>query len=118
QRFDISMDEAAGFLGASIGQRFFQVILPLMWLAALRGALYIFVHGVTTLSAVIFLISPGTRLASYAIFDSALNAYYGSACAMSVAILVIVFATMGAMWLLERRGPMWMRLGAEASGRI
>lgn len=118
QRLDISIDEAAEILGASIGQRFFRVILPMMWHAALLGALYIFVHGMTTLSAVIFLISPGTRLASYAIFDSALNAYYGSACAMSVAILVIVFATMGAMWLLERRGPMWMRLGAEASGRI
>lgn len=118
QRLDTSIDEAAEILGASIGQRFFRVILPMMWHAALLGALYIFVHGMTTLSAVIFLISPGTRLASYAIFDSVLNAYYGSACAMSVAILVIVFATMGAMWLLERRGPMWMRLGAEASGRI
>lgn len=117
QRLDAAVDEAAEILGASIGQRFFRVVLPMMWHSALLGALYIFVHGMTTLSAVIFLISPGNRLASYAIFDSVLNAYYGVACAMSVTIMVIVFATMMTMWLFERHGPAWVRLSATASGR-
>ncbi|MGE0007052.1 MAG: ABC transporter permease, partial [Parvibaculaceae bacterium] len=117
QRLDASIDEAAEILGASIAQRFAKVVLPMMWHSALLGALYIFVHGMTTLSAVIFLISPHSRLASYAIFDSVLNAYYGVACAMSAAILAIVFATMAAMRLFERHGPAWVRLGAEASGR-
>ena len=85
--------------------------------AALLGTLYVFIHGMTTLAAVIFLISPGNTLASFAIFDSALNAYYGAACAMSVAILAIVFVAMGAMWLFERHGPAWARLGAHAAGR-
>jgi iron(III) transport system permease protein len=52
QRLDAAVDEAAEILGASIGQRFFRVVLPMMWHSALLGALYIFVHGMTTLSAV------------------------------------------------------------------
>jgi len=117
QRLDASVDEAAEILGASITQRFTRVVLPTIRHAALLGGLYVFVHGMTTLSAVIFLISPGNRLASYAIFDSVLNAYYGAACAMTVAILAIVFVAMAAMWLLERRGPAWARLGAQSAGR-
>ena len=117
QRLDASVDEAAEILGASLWQRFSRVVLPMIQHAALLGTMYIFIHAMTTLSAVIFLISPGNSLASFAIFDSVLNAYYGAACAMSVAILAIVFTAMAAMWLFERRGPVWARLGAQAAGR-
>ncbi|HLT00742.1 MAG TPA: iron ABC transporter permease, partial [Geminicoccaceae bacterium] len=118
QRLDASVDEAAEILGASLWQRFVRVVLPMIQHAALLGTMYIFIHAMTTLSAVIFLISPGNLLASFAIFDSVLNAYYGIACAMTVAILAIVFAAMGAMWLFERRGPAWARIGAQAVARV
>jgi len=84
-----------------------------MYRAALLGTLYVFVHGMTTLSAVVFLISPGNKLASWAILDNAMGSYYGSASAMSVSILLIVFTVMGAMALFEHYGPAWTRLGAR-----
>jgi iron(III) transport system permease protein len=117
QRLDASVDEAAEILGASLAQRFTRVILPMMYKAALLGTLYVFVHGMTTLSAVVFLISPGNKLASWAILDNAMGSYYGSASAMSVSILLIVFTVMGAMALFEHYGPVWMRFGVSQSGR-
>lgn len=117
QRLDASVDEAAEILGASLRQRFVKVVLPMIRHAALLGTLYVFIHAMTTLSAVIFLISSDNSLASFAIFDSVLNAYYGMACAMSVTILAIVFVAMALMWLFERHGPAWARLGAHAAGR-
>ena len=117
QRLDASVDEAAEILGASLVQRFTRVVLPMMRHAALLGTLYLFVQGMTTLSAVVFLVSAGNELSSVVIFNNAIVTFYGVACAQSVAILVIVFAVMGAMWWFETRGPVWMRLGARAAGR-
>ena len=110
QRLDDSVDEAAEILGASLIQRFVLIVLPMMRRATLLGALYVFVDGMTTLSSIVFLVSPGNFLASYAIFDTASKSFYGAACAMSVTILLVVFAVMGGMWAFERRGPAWMRI--------
>ena len=51
----------------------------------------------------VFLQGPNIDLASVAIFDSAESAYYGTACAMSMAILVIVFVVMAGVRLIDRR---------------
>jgi iron(III) transport system permease protein len=117
QRYDANIDEAAESLGASLWQRFAWVTLPLMRHALMLGTLYIFIHGLTTLSAVIFLVSPAHRLASESIFDAAEKGHYGVASALSVTILAIVFAVMGAIHWMERRGPVWARVGALAAGR-
>ena len=117
QRYDAAIDEAAESLGASLWQRFAWVTLPIMRHALLLGTLYVFIHGLTTLSAVIFLISPEHKLASFLIFDSAENGRYGLASATSVYILLIVFAVMGAIYWMEHRGPVWARVGAMAAGR-
>ena len=109
QRLDAAIDEAAEILGAPLWRRFVSVVLPTIWPAAMLGMLYVFVHGLTTLAAVIFLISPGNLLASYAIWDSVLNAYYGAACALSVALLAIVLLALGGLWSFERHGPAWAR---------
>ena len=118
QRLDASVDEAAEILGASMIQRFFLVILLMLKQVLLLATLYIFVHGMTTLSAVIFLVSPGNNLASVGIFLNAESGRYGLACSMSVVILLIVTATMTLFWLAERRGPRWakLRLTDHASG--
>lgn len=116
QRYDAAIDEAAESLGASLWQRFAWVTLPIMRHALVLGSLYIFVHGLTTLSAVIFLVSPTHKLASVEIFGAAESGYYGAASAISVTILLIVFVVMGANHWMERRGPVWARLGALAAG--
>jgi iron(III) transport system permease protein len=117
QRLDSAVDEAAEILGASLTQRFWRIILPMMRRAALLGALYVFVDGMTTLSSVVFLVGPAHKLASVAIFDTASKSYYGAACAMSVTILVIVFGVMGALWAFEKHGPAWMRIDLQAAPR-
>ena len=118
QRLDATMDEAAEILGASLVQRFTRVVLPLMGHAALLGTLYVFIHGMTTLSALVFLVSPGNILASVAIFESAVEGLYGQACAWSVTILLIVFAAMGAVWWFEKYGTSWARQSARAARRV
>ena len=117
QRLDASVDEAAEILGATLVQRFTRVVMPMMRHAAILGTLYVFVQSMTSLSAIIFLVSPGNELAAVAIFDTASNSFYGVSCAMSVTMLVIVFCVMGAMWWLEHHGPAWARIGARATGR-
>ena len=111
------MDEAAEILGATLLQRFTRVVMPMMRHAAILGTLYVFVESMTSLSAIIFLVSPGNELAAVAIFETASNAFYGVSCAMSVTMLVIVFFVMGALWWLEHHGPAWARIGAQAAGR-
>ena len=118
QRLDASVDEAAEILGATMVQRFTRVTLPMMRHAALLGTLYVFVQAMTSLSSIIFLVSPGNELASVAILDSAIGSYYGSAGAMSSTMLLIVFAVMGVMWWFERYGAVWSRIGARQVGRI
>ncbi len=117
QRLDASVDEAAEILGASLVQRFTRVTLPMMRHAALLGTLYVFVQALTSLSSVVFLVSPGNELASVAILDTAIASYYGQASAMSVTMLLIVFAVMGTMWYFERYGPAWARLAGAQAGR-
>ena len=91
QRLDSSVDEAAEILGASLVQRFVRVTLPMMRHAALLGMLYVFVQSMTSLSSIVFLVSPGNNLAAVVILDAAVGSYYGIASAMSVTMLLIVF---------------------------
>ena len=117
QRMDASVDEAAEILGASLVQRFTRVTLPMMRHAALLGTLYVFVQSMTSLSSIVFLVSPGNDLAAVVILDSAVGSYYGYASSLSVSMLLIVFVMMGGMWWFERYGPAWARLSAHEAGR-
>ena len=109
RRLDRSVDEAAEILGASLVQRFFHVTLPMMRRAAILGTLYVFVDGLCTFSAVVFLRGPGINLASVAIFDTASNTFYGLACAMSVTIMAVAGIAMALIWFLSRHGPQALR---------
>jgi iron(III) transport system permease protein len=71
----------------------------------------------TSLSSIVFLVSPGNNLAAVVILDAAVGSYYGYASAMSVTMLLIVFAGMGGMWWFERFGPSWARFAAHEAGR-
>jgi iron(III) transport system permease protein len=113
KRLDVSVDEAAEILGASLFQRFVRVVLPMMRHAALLGTLYVFVQAMTSLSSIIFLVSPGNDLAANAIFGNASTSHYGSACSMSVTMLGVVFVVMGFMAWFEKYGPRWARLGSH-----
>jgi len=106
RRLDSSVDEAAEILGASLLQRFIHVTLPMMRRAAVFGTLYVFVDGLCTFSSVVFLQGPDMDLASVVIFKEASVSYYGTACAISVSILLIVFVAMTGISLLNRYGKL------------
>jgi iron(III) transport system permease protein len=109
QRLDPAVEEAAEALGASVVQTFRLVTLPMIRRVLTLSTLYVFVHGITTLSAVIFLVSPEHKLASVGIFIAAETAHYGIACATSTAVLVIVLGAMALAWMIERWDPVRRR---------
>ena len=59
----------------------------LAWYTTGGGSPNVFIQSMTSLSAIVFLISPGNELAAVAIFHSAYSSYYGVSCAMSVTML-------------------------------
>jgi len=115
QRLDPAVEEAAEALGASVAQTFRLVTLPMIRRVLTLSTLYVFVHGITTLSAVIFLVSPEHKLASVGIFIAAETAHYGIACATSTAVLVIVLGAMALAWMIERWDPVRRRSMAAAA---
>jgi iron(III) transport system permease protein len=58
---------------------------------------YFFVNGMVTVSAVVFLVSPGVNLASVAILAQVENGYPGVACALGTIVLAIVIAAILAL---------------------
>lgn len=102
QRIDIAVDEAAEGLGAGLIKRFFLVTLPMLRTALLLGTLYVFVHALTTLSSVIFLVSGDHKLAAVAIFNDASASQYGPAAAKSMALLALSGLAMALIWLHDR----------------
>ncbi len=102
QRLDAAVEEAAESLGAGLITRFFQVTLPMLRPALLLGTLYVFVHAMTTLSSVIFLVSGDHKLAAVAIFNDASGGQYGPAAAKSMAVLGLSGLAMLAIWLHDR----------------
>lgn len=108
QRLDRAIDDAAASLGASLAQTFWYVTLPLLGRVFVLATLYIFVHGMVTLSGVMFLVSPDHMLASVGILMHAEGGRYGIACAMTVAIMLIVLVVLGLLRLAASRPALAM----------
>ncbi len=93
-----SLYEAASNLGAGWARVFSDVALPLLRGPAASAAVLVFIHSLGTLSAVIFLVSPGRNLASVSILNLAEEGYWGGAAALATTLLLI-----GALLLLAAR---------------
>lgn len=85
-----SMEEASWDMGASKVMTFFRVILPLMGSSFLYGLIFTFMSAMTTISAIIFLVYPGTTLAAVYILQVAEQGAIARAAAMSVVLITIV----------------------------
>jgi len=77
---------------------FFRVTVPVCLPAIIEIAMYLFVSSMATVSAVIFLYSPATRLASVAVVDMADFGYEAAASAMC---MLIVLTNIGVRLLSE-----------------
>jgi iron(III) transport system permease protein len=98
-----SLDEASTNMGATSGQTLWRVLLPLVRPAVLAGMVFTFTRSVTTLSAVIFVVSPHWSLVTPAILSQMDRGDVGEAAALSVILVVLVLLVIhGVPRLLSR----------------
>lgn len=102
QQIDTSIDEASASLGASGSRTFRKITLPLIRGAFLTGLMYAFAHSMTTLSPIIFLVTPDTPIMTQKILAEADQGRYGNAFAFCVVLIVIVLTVMGLINLAVR----------------
>ncbi len=90
QQLHRSLDEASTTMGATSAQTLSRVLLPLVRPAVIAGMIFTFTRSVTTLSAVIFVVSPHWSLVTPAILSQMDRGDLGEAAALSVILVVLV----------------------------
>jgi iron(III) transport system permease protein len=104
KQLDKSLDEASVMLRASSVQTLRHVILPLLKPALVAALVYSFVRSITTVSAVIFLVTAENELATTYIIGRVGNGDYGVALAYcTVLILLMSLATAAIQFLVGER---------------
>jgi len=88
QQIDRSLDEASLMLRANTPTTLRRVILPLLKPALVASLVYSFVRSITTVSAVIFLVTADTDLATTYIIGRAGNSDYGGALAYCTVLIL------------------------------
>ena len=99
-QLDGSLDEASLTLGASSPRTLRKVILPLLRPAILAALVYSFVRAITSISAVIFLVSAKYNMATAYIVGLVENGEYGIAIAYSSMLIVVMITVIGVFQLL------------------
>ncbi|WP_425101126.1 ABC transporter permease [Tropicibacter sp. S64] len=104
-QLDGSLDEASLTLGAGSARTMRKVILPLMRPAILAALVYSFVRAITSISAVIFLVSAKYNMATAYIVGLVENGEYGIAIAYSSVLILVMISVIGGFQVLvgERR---------------
>jgi iron(III) transport system permease protein len=98
-QIDRSLDEASATLGARGMTTLRRVLLPLLKPAVVAALVYSFVRAMTTVSAVIFLVSAEYEWATTYIINRVVNGDYGVAIAYSSVLIVLMLAV---IWLIQR----------------
>ncbi|HSD37127.1 MAG TPA: iron ABC transporter permease [Rhodocyclaceae bacterium] len=104
-QLDKSLDEASITLGASSFRTLRSIVLPLLKPAVIGTLVYSFVRAVTTVSAIIFLVSADHEMATVYIINRVLQGDYGVAIAYCSVLIVLMLLAIGLINLLvgERR---------------
>ena len=95
-----SIEEGAADLGARPLRTFWDVTLPLIRSAFTSALIFTFIRSMNTLSAVVFLISPGNVVASASILALAEHGDWGQASAMAASLMSAVFLLLLAFRLI------------------
>ncbi|WP_100159303.1 ABC transporter permease [Proteus columbae] len=91
-QIDKSLDEASLSLRANSMRTIFYVLLPLLRPAILSALIYSFVRAITTVSAIVFLVTPDTRVATAYILNRVEDGEYGVAIAYGSILIVVMLA--------------------------
>ena len=98
KQLDKSLDEASLMLRASTAQTLFRIVLPLLKPALIAALVYSFVRAMTTVSAVIFLVTAENELATTYIIGRVGNGDYGVALAYCTVLIILMSL---ATWLIQ-----------------
>jgi iron(III) transport system permease protein len=117
QQIDPSIEEASAILGADAQYTFRKVTLPLILPALLAGLIFSFTRHMTSLSAIIFLVSARWRIITASILSEWEQGGISVAAAYSTLIIVVVLVAIGVLYLvtnrlLRGRGNVDLTLGA------
>ena len=103
RNIDPSIEEASISLGGDAIRTFFRIILPLSKVAFFQNFTYFFMRSMTTISAVVFLVSATVHLAAIEIIMLDNDGWTASANAMCTSIIVIVMAMLGILQLIQKK---------------
>lgn len=119
-QLDKSLDEASLTLGADSFRTIRKVILPLLRPAITAALVYSFVRAITSISAVIFLVSAQYNMSTAYIVGLVENGEYGVAIAYSSALIVVMIVIIASFQLLvgERRLRRENRVATTSSAPI
>jgi iron(III) transport system permease protein len=111
---DAEFEAVSASLKVPFYRTFWRVTLPICTPALVDISRYFFINAMTTISAVVFLYSPDTKVASIAILNLDEAGEPGAAAAMAVLIaatsLVVCIAYLGLGRLVERSTQKWRNL--------
>jgi len=114
---DSEFESVSASLKVPFYKTFWRVTLPICAPALIDIARYFFINAMTTISAVVFLYSPETKVAAIAILNLDEAGEIGAAAAMAVLIAAVsTLATimfLGLGWLVNRRTQAWRRPAAS-----
>jgi len=97
RQVDKAIEEASAALGASTARTFLRVTLPLLRPALFAALAYAFARSLTTLSAVIFLVSAHWTLVTVTILSHVETLKIGLAAAYCVILVVVVLAALAVL---------------------
>jgi len=121
RQMDAEFENVSASLGVPFYRTFWRVTVPMALPSIVAISMYFFLNAMVTLSAVVFLVAPGTELAAVAVLlmDDAGDA--AQAAAMSVCIVGVGLAVRLGYWALmrgvHRRTQAW-REPREAAGGV
>jgi iron(III) transport system permease protein len=98
-QIDKSLDEASTTLGARGFTTLRRILLPLLKPAVVAALVYSFVRSMTTVSAIVFLVSAEYEWATTYIINRVTNGDYGVSIAYSSVLIVLMLAI---IWLIQR----------------
>ncbi len=103
QQIDPAIEEASNSLGANAEYTFRKVTLPLITPALLAGLIFAFTRHMTSLSAIIFLVSPRWRIVTASILSEWEQGGVSLAAAYASSLILLVLLAIGLMYIVTTR---------------
>ncbi len=113
KQMDADFENAAASMGVPFYKTFWRVSVPITLPSVIAISMYFFLNAMVTLSAVVFLVAPGTELAAVAVLQMDDAGDISQAAALSVLIVAVgLIVRLVYWWLMRgvtRRTQAWTR---------